>query len=95
MVVGLLDSDGHADGLDGVLYRWSDGDGHVDGLAGASYRWSHDGWSDRLVYMVDEWSDNVGRSFRINRLREKSHVKYRATRCITGMRVNGSRPCIW
>ena len=50
MVVRQSDGDRHADGLSGVMYRWSGSDKWSNRLCGLSYRWSGiDGQSDRLI----------------------------------------------
>ena len=55
----MLD-DRHAVGQVIVSVRWPDSDGQADGLGELLFRWlGGDGWSDILVKMADEWSDNV------------------------------------
>ena len=61
VVVRQLAGDGHADGLIGVSYRRCDSGGWSDGCGRMVCRWSDgDRRFDRLVLMVDVWSDDVG-----------------------------------
>ena len=58
VAVRLSDSDGHADRLWEVLYRWAGGDGQSDGLVKmADEQSDNDGQSDRQGKMVYRWSD--------------------------------------
>ena len=56
--VRLPDSDGQADRLDGLSYRWSGSNGWSDGLGKMVDVWSdEDEQSDRWGKMVYKWSD--------------------------------------
>ena len=74
------------------LVHHTDGPVVMDGLTDSvvlSYRWSgSDGWSDRLVFMVDEWSDNEGQPDRQGKMAYRQSGRDRwSYRQIAGLMV--------